>query len=1199
MVFPKALPFARLTFGKSLTHGYTQSFVAVSQPWNNAPQPFQNRFQKLFSHHALAAYQKSAKDAAADNSFADYLREWQKIQKLGARHWRQYQFARRLEWQPRDDAEADEVAEADAKDLNGSGSRVPAQDYSDATRDEALATLDTLADRHESESDPILKSELQTSPESTYAGQLTKLAASKHYAEIPAVFEAMLHAGVRPMVQSYNALLAAAIHLPKDRHEAISKVLDVYSDMLQRHVLPDMTTYNTMVELLSIHALSVASMRAALDVKRARYGGMDESSRFLFKSTESEEKFLAEDDSLEVAIRLFDTAMSIHPKTAFSERAYRLLIAACAEHDRIPEMVTAYGHMDNFSITPRADTFIQMIPAFAKHSDMDNSIELYNEYKRLAISNNNGEMDMIRKDDDVYAALVKAYAVFGDDEGSLRFVEKLKDMSTGREYQAQKNEIGLKALVPAWLNGGSFEKALNHVKDHLTGDARDIGFAAVCIRAADHNNVAVAAEAFDSLSAKADVVEPAMALGAMHIRNGNLEAANQLSGLWANTATPEMVTMHATAMILSGNADYGLQLARASFRDMRSRLGNQAVYARINEAIEIIGQFVVNRAIYLQPQSSAELFSLMLENTGPLPVANHLLASLGPEQLMAMSLNDLQVVAHVQALMITSGAALDIASGPRMASMVDMLLQRGEPAPQTAEVIDKAVAVLNQPEIFTRWTGRHYAESMYSPVFGSYPAAPQAVPFEDSHDPYAATTDGKASIFITDILERQHGKFSVHLNEAMTKFHNIRRAGRHPRFFTYARLIAGAAKDGRLQLAQEVLAAAREDVPYVPNNRIVRHGWTGILDAMVAACLNTGNRQLADQFHQELLSMGSAPSANTFGLYITTLKESTRTFDEASEALKIFQRSKAEGVEPTSFLYNALIGKLGKARRIDDCLQHFGEMRALGIKPTSVTYGTIVNALCRVSDAKFAEELFDEMEAMPNYKPRPAPYHSMMQFFLTTKRDRAKVLAYHARMRAHGVAPTPHTHKLLIDAHATLEPVDMAAAEAQLAGMRAAGMAPEAVHYAALLHAKGCVGRDLAAARAVYDAAVAEGGAAVARQPCLYQALLEAAAANGKLAVVAPRTLADMQARGVQVTAYVANALIGGWAGEGRVDMARAAYEALPKARREPSTYEAMTRALVLAEKVDEACAVVAEACGRGYPAAVAGKISDLVGGRV
>ncbi|KAI5288947.1 hypothetical protein KEM55_008940, partial [Ascosphaera atra] len=292
---------------------------------------------------------------------------------------------------------------------------------------------------------------------------------------------------------------------------------------------------------------------------------------------------------------------------------------------------------------------------------------------------------------------------------------------------------------------------------------------------------------------------------------------------------------------------------------------------------------------------------------------------------------------------------------------------------------------------------------------------------------------------------------------------------------------------------------ARHDVPLLPQYALVKYGWTSILDAMVAACLTCGGgyRAEAGKYHQELLSIGAAPSANTFGLYITTLKESaTKTFDEATEAVKIFQRAKAEGVEPTSFLYNALIGKLGKARRIDDCLTYFAEMRLANVRPTSVTYGTIVNALCRVSDERFAEELFDEMEAMPNYKPRPAPYNSLIQFFLNTKRDRVKVLAYYERMLARGIKPTMHTYKLLIDAYASLEPVRMDLAEEVLETIRKAGMTPEPVHFASLIHAKGCVMHDLAGAREIFDRVVVENKDNIALQPCLYQALFESLVAN-------------------------------------------------------------------------------------------------------
>ncbi|KKA19880.1 Pentatricopeptide repeat protein, partial [Rasamsonia emersonii CBS 393.64] len=331
-----------------------------------------------------------------------------------------------------------------------------------------------------------------------------------------------------------------------------------------------------------------------------------------------------------------------------------------------------------------------------------------------------------------------------------------------------------------------------------------------------------------------------------------------------------------------------------------------------------------------------------------------------------------------------------------------------------------------------------------------------------------------------------------------------------------------------------------------------------------------------------------------FGLYITTLKESTKTFDEATEAVKIFHRAIAEGVEPTSFLYNALIGKLGKARRIDDCLSYFAEMRANGVRPTSVTYGTIVNALCRVSDERFAEEMFDEMESMPNYKPRPAPYNSMIQYFLNTKRDRSKVLAYYERMQSRKIEPTMHTYKLLIDAYASLEPVDMDAANKVLDTIRATGQRPEAVHYASLIHAKGCVLHDMAGAREVFDSVIAN--PEVQPQPCLYQALFEAMVANHQVAAT-DELIKDMESRGVEMTPYIANTLIHGWAAEGNIDNARAIYDSVGMEKREPSTYEAMTRAFLAVEDRPSAAKVVGEMLSRGYPTAVANKIVELVGG--
>ncbi|KAK2591984.1 hypothetical protein QQS21_010320 [Conoideocrella luteorostrata] len=472
-------------------------------------------------------------------------------------------------------------------------------------------------------------------------------------------------------------------------------------------------------------------------------------------------------------------------------------------------------------------------------------------------------------------------------------------------------------------------------------------------------------------------------------------------------------------------------------------------------------------------------------------------------------------------------------------------------------------------------------------------STPSVSSFEDNFDPYAQNTDFKGSSLIADDIDGPQGRKSSRLTMALGRLRNIRRSGRHPRYITYAKLISTAAREGKMDLCLEILGMARADVPLMPQYALVRYGWSSILDAMVGACLTVGNRGRAEQYHQELLEMGAAPSANTFGLYITTLKESTKTFDEASEAVQIFHRARTEGVEPSSFLYNALIGKLGKARRIDDCLFYFAEMRALGIKPTSVTYGTIVNALCRVSDEKFAEELFDEMEAMPNYKARPAPYNSMMQFFLTTKRNKSKALAYYERMKAKGIAPTTHTFKLLIDTHATLEPIDMAAAEQVLATIRASGQ-PEPVHYASLIHARGCALHDMEGARKLFDHVIRD--SLVPLNASLYQALFEAMVANHQVEDTEP-VLRQMREKRVELTPYIANTLIHGWAAKENISKAQAIYDSVVQEKREPSTYEAMTRAYLAVGQHEQAKAVVGEMLNRGYPSAVVSKVLELLAG--
>ncbi len=1200
--------FVRQGFAKSFTNGYAQSVIAATHPHvlstQNRPsfaRRNSRRFGRIQALQLQSAFHTHANGAdfkqpsLSHGGLDDYFEHLQSLQARGEaeNEWEQFQFQNRIEWKPSpasvlaendaapsidaaaaEDAEAEAIAfetdaasEAVAATAHAAPADVVAQEQAAAeAAAEAVHAADDAASQHSAAAeaalahiDAALEKEIESrrqqevlkdgetaaatkdadvaaprsalaasrarSPGSasrsaspavdkqsqTYAGHLTSLSAAGRYAEIPAVFEAMLVAGIKPIASAYNALLMAAIHLPIDRMEVISKALDVYADMMRRKIQPDSDTFNILAGLLASRSLELSVKKTALEEKRLRYGGMDEPGKFMFASHELENAIVAEEDRLDYAIKLFENSVALQ-KASYSSETYHQLISACAQSGRLSDMLQLFDHMEANKVTPFAATFPAMITAFANANDLISAVECYEEYRNLAIAHDAGQASLLdRLDAQVYAAVLNAYVTCDKLPGAMQFYQKINERY-GVRAATMKEALVSGGFVHAFTSRGLYDVALKWAQD-IDSTSRAKALGEIAAVAADHGNKTAAVAAFSALtealpSALSSMTRPTAALLALHVRNGDVAGASKYWQILRNplvevsSALIEPTAMYAVALIGSGQVAEALTESEIMFdriRQSNEGRSHTSIADEIEEGVAFISRFMQKKEVS-DPRDDI------------------------------------------------SSAASFVASTPSFIS---------------------------------------------SPFSSSTPTAPG---FEETStfDPHAHNTDFKGSSLISDDLEGAHGRKGPRLNEALNRFRNMRRAGRHPRYITYAKLISAASREGKMDLCHNILAMARSDVPLLPQYHVVRYGWSSILDAMIGACLSVGNRALAEQYHQELLSFGSAPSANTFGLYITTLKESTKTFDEASEAVKVFHRAKAEGVEPSSFLYNALIGKLGKARRIDDCLFYFAEMRTLAIKPTSVTYGTIVNALCRVSDDKFAEELFDEMEAMPNYKARPAPYNSMMQFFLTTKRDKAKVLAYYERMVARGIAPTSHTFKLLVDTHATLEPINMTAAEAVLDRIRALGQTPEAVHYASLIHARGCNLHDMEGARRIFDSVMKD--KSVAANACLFQALFEAMVANHKVADT-EAVLTMMRERRVELTPYIANTLIHGWAAEKSIAKAVEIYRAVGRERREPSTYEAMTRAFLAVEERDKAQGVVSEMLNRGYPSAVVNKVLELLGG--
>ncbi|RPB04270.1 hypothetical protein L873DRAFT_1667800 [Choiromyces venosus 120613-1] len=1255
MVFKPFTTLARQSISKHLVNGYAQSVVAATQSsyasssvqlsrlgQQNVPARLHTTFGSANSGRATPG-----KDGQGGDSLgAYYAAQSQAVDEKEEKENRKYLFSRKILWSK---AQHQQQQKALLENPSSLESGVPRSRSSSLVQAEALLPskdvvkgeeeavfVESAAEELEVSSSekvaPVEAAEAEFVPSPTtseetlvpaspevpsittqYNDQLRDLRTAGKFEEISALFEHMIQEGVQPSTTTYNHVLVALIHTGAG---GIARVLSVYQDMLRNKVLPSTVTYSILIDYLAANSKSSLQFARRIEDDTLRFG-------FVVPSRGRELNEVNSQKSLDMALDIFYASTEVRVERTFSEPVYSILIEACAEHGREEDMLKVYTHMEMHGVLPSFDTTLSLIKGFGKAGNISSAVETYN-YCALDASKKPGN---VHERYMVYKALILAYMEAGEPAGAVSFLEKI----VGTSKDAHRSQWLAEAIIKGFLQQGDLESAKQWIMSRMAGTSEYLGLSRVLIGVADLGDYGLANQLYSEFMAYVrlhGINDPSTSISQMAflnlcVKEGKIESAR---AVWNDLSE----------RILSNGPDVEAAVVY-SMMLFDNRLTNEALVV-----LKQFGEFFMEKPfgvpLALRTEYLQEAFENLIDKLATKNLLTHgvaldisgfsmrhcgrmgtqasriVLGLFGEERILGLTLPQLDLLLQIQAGVLQQPGEMVAEDMHKFEQMLTIALNAGVPLSKVMKVsVDGVIAARGiNGDLLAKWTAFAEAQKVWenmpmAPLTEDMVSSPtlvgsegEAAVAEDNYDPYWAKTDVKVSQAIDNALEGAKAA-RVRLMDARRMYQQTRKAGRLVRMTTLARMVGAAARAGQPEFMEEIYLNARMDAPLLMEFRSVRYVWCILLDSMIAGQLSLGNRQQATVYHEEMLKMGASPSANTYGLYIVSLKGSNQTYDEASEALKIFERAKAENVLPSSFLYNALIGKLAKARRVDDCLFYFAEMRALGIKPTSVTYGTMINALTRVGDEHFAEELFQEMEAMPNYKPRPAPYNSLMQFFVNTKRDRSKVMSYFNRMTSLSIEATSHTYKLLIEAYATLDPPDMPAAEDVLNLIRAKNQPVESSHHAALIHAKGCVQQDVEAAISHFKSLLLQAGKPQLDNT-IYQALFESLVANHRIHDTTI-WLADMERRGVRMTPYIANTLIHGWALEKDIKKAEEVYDSLSKdenarLKREPSTYEAMTRAYLAVEDRTGAMRVVDEMSGRGYPSAVMVRVVDLVRGR-
>jgi pentatricopeptide repeat protein len=1062
-----------------------------------------------------------------------------------------------------------------------------------------------------------------------YEKEVSALLEQGDFHSVISVYHSMKQHGFVPTADLYDSIILSMSRTRAKR--PVNDILDTYTEMLNRKVQPEISTVSIVIETLCSRSAEVVELINEANLKLER-GSHDKSE------TRAQIAQLHQEKNVDKALDLFNTSSDSLYKP-HSIQTFNAILGALSQHAMNVEALQVYTRLEASHVRPTAETFVHLITVFGKHNDMKSALECYNEYTIRA-------RELPGHDEDVvYEALISSYFATGDPKGGIQFLTKIRAFPG--KYISRSL---LNAAVAGLCRLGELDKALDWIHDmKRTATLPNPAVSSVrpvVLSASQAGNLQVAKEAFDALGDGR--------IGTAHLWKSELQLFASLCLREGDLPTAVIVMDELILQNILPDSDVG-----ATF------LCNLATVSGIDRALEYLERFAKIQTVPADAESSNLELELLVHrfitDIGPLdvPTASRIVAilhtlpdvltrapSIAAKALLSpfsSHLEDLIVDGITLAGLVKFQATLTgwQDSKPEDHSRLIQVLCTIRPEDwmylrQAESSISDHLLRIRDPELLSLWTEILSSVDVLNANQLGAPISPTINTAASNYSPDDAASIATMDTNITppssyqtmyrqlparyyfnirrspdiNMMHSMHivknlGKAqrdSTQLNKLLEVVRRSKHRGERLAPEALGRLINTAGKVRRVEVFTEVFEFAESTVrEVIPEHEVAFDEWCLILNSMIVAHAFNKNFGEARQYQQELMKLGVAPDADAFAAYIVNINV-TDTNDEATEALALFHEAKSLGVPCSTFLYNTLIGKLAKARRSDDALYYFHEMCANGINPSSVTYGTVINACCRVGNETLALKYFNDMESDQFFVPRIAPYNTMLQFYVQTKQDRTAALRFYEKMRAQLLIPSAHTYKLLIDAYATLEPVDLDAAENILRLIRSDGQRPTSTHYAALIHTYGCVKQDLETAKAWFHKVTnPEFENRVPPDEALYQALIEAYVANHKVADC-NEVFRHMRANDVKLTVYMANHLIHGWTIAGNLEEARKVFDSLASGKnglygREPSSYEQMTRTYLAMGDRDSALALVGEMRSRGYPAAVVARVTDILEG--
>ncbi|KAI8636084.1 hypothetical protein BD408DRAFT_109533 [Parasitella parasitica] len=986
-------------------------------------------------------------------------------------------------------------------------------------------------------------------------------------------------------IQTYEAVIQAYGKLRKI-NQPLTPMMNAYHDMISTGVRPSSQTYALLIRTLCNRDTEVQKTVSMLKRQIARTGNAVDNLCDL----ENEK-------NVEKALALFSKAVNEKSTQAFDINLYNSLLRVLSHKGNTEDGLYIYEHLESaHNANPNSMTFANLINLFGAAGDLAAVRECFKEYKTI--------MKFLPYHDStyVYNALVYAHVSAGDIPGALDIIENTMVNDKVKITILPFNKIMRRACFDGNL------ETVNSILAKLEADNQlpkpDASTYGVVLSAYSHSkDFDKASKVYHSLlehdisKQYGHLADYAFACTNNHLPDQAFDVVKAMtsrglqldSSLFAGVVMSFVNNDRMKDAVTTFNSLIELY-TKSSFFNENSPVCNIALDLSRNckdfdDALSIL-RVIYNFSIHPTPDVCESVLNLYQEAKSSPDVWQRV--SKGLDERSFVIIYDM-VFRKTNTPEEFCNLAFDL--------LKDMHSLNLSP---TATVYIRALTRMKKYQA-TEYEARWKAEfAPYLPAIeDQIKMAPKAedVVGASSTDPNGSKNMVRSSKIniASDLLSGKalDAVLGGNYTEAMDILDNkIIKQGSIPTPEAVRDMIQHSTKLGRLDIAQDIYKTVIDSVGLLEGGRKNR-GYHAIYNSMLVAYARNGDLNSAKTFYDKLRELNLFPDGDAYGSLLACTSNSTT--DESTDALAIYEESRKHNIRPTVYLYNVILSKLAKCRKIEPVLRIFNEMAQFGVVPNSITYASVISACIRCSSEGRAAQYFQEMISSPKYQPRIGAYNSMIQFYVQEKPNREKALEYYNLSKQFNLKPSLHTYKLLMEAYANIPAYDMLTAHKLLSEMKKRhGYSPTAAHYATLIRSYGCLHRDVQSAVAVYKEMQK---ADIQADETVYQAMMNTYIDNNDMNS-AQLIYKDMLAQGTKSSPYIENLFIAGYSAQGQLDKAEQVFENMNDSDylvKEPSTYEAMAKAYIDNGDKEKALEVVQQMRSRDFPTKVVDGVNQLI----